>query len=362
MKLCVPEYYKEFKCIANKCKDTCCKGWEIDIDKKTNEFYSQVDGGFGDKLRKNISKTEPKHFIFNSNGKCPFLNNNNLCDIFINLGEEHLCTICSLHPRYFEWFDGVKEVGIGMCCEEAARLILSQNQTFKTYDIDVPFEPCDTYDKNLFLALYKLRLKIIKHIEEPTIPLKNRILNILKSVELIQEKIDKNQLADDFDIKEFNENPTLNNFKPLLNHFLKLEYLDSDFKKYLEKNISYYDIINQNSEKLNAFDKANPEVNTYLENIATYFIWRYFLKGVFDCDIWSKVNLMVVSLIAIKYLYFCKWMENGSLSFEDCIVIAEKYSQEIEYSDDNLKLLSDASYDNYFFSSNYLSGLVYTIL
>lgn len=356
MKLCVPEYYKNFKCIADKCKDTCCKGWEIDIDKETSEFYSKVDGEFGDKLRKNMSKTDPKHFIFNKNGKCPFLNNNNLCDIFINLGEEHLCTICSLHPRYFEWFKDLKEGGIGMCCEEAARLILSQNKPFSTYTIDIPFDPCDNYDENLYSKLYVCRENIIKYIETSNIPFKTRIFNILKSVELIQRKIDKNQLVDEFEINELNENSSQVDFKPLLNHFLKLEYLDSDFKKYLKNCLTNYDLIKNEFKK---FNEENPQINIYMQNVAIYFVWRYLLKATFDKDIWSKINLMVVSLLAIKYLYFCKWKENSNLSFEDCIVIAKKYSQEIEYSDENLKFLADAAYNNYFFSSDYLCGLFF---
>ena len=31
----VPSYYKNFRCIADKCPDNCCRGWEIDIDEDT---------------------------------------------------------------------------------------------------------------------------------------------------------------------------------------------------------------------------------------------------------------------------------------------------------------------------------------
>ena len=37
-----PEYYKEFKCIADKCPDTCCAGWKIMIDDKSLEKYRQL--------------------------------------------------------------------------------------------------------------------------------------------------------------------------------------------------------------------------------------------------------------------------------------------------------------------------------
>lgn len=30
----IPAYLDEFKCICGNCEDTCCGGWQIDIDKK----------------------------------------------------------------------------------------------------------------------------------------------------------------------------------------------------------------------------------------------------------------------------------------------------------------------------------------
>lgn len=35
------EYYKEFKCIGNKCEDHCCKGGTIIIDEKTFKNYKK---------------------------------------------------------------------------------------------------------------------------------------------------------------------------------------------------------------------------------------------------------------------------------------------------------------------------------
>ena len=58
MKLRVPDYYSEFSCIADKCKDSCCIGWEIDIDEDTHEYYNFVEGEFGDRLRENMYMTE----------------------------------------------------------------------------------------------------------------------------------------------------------------------------------------------------------------------------------------------------------------------------------------------------------------
>ena len=52
-----PDFYDCFKCTASKCSDTCCVGWEIDIDKASQETYRKVPGTFGDKLRANIEST-----------------------------------------------------------------------------------------------------------------------------------------------------------------------------------------------------------------------------------------------------------------------------------------------------------------
>lgn len=34
-----PSYYGDFHCIGGSCKDSCCIGWEVDIDEDTYEYY-----------------------------------------------------------------------------------------------------------------------------------------------------------------------------------------------------------------------------------------------------------------------------------------------------------------------------------
>ena len=119
-----PDYYNKFRCIADKCTDNCCIGWEIEVDSDTAEYYRSVQGEFGHRLNENISDSDT--FILKGE-RCPFLNENNLCDIIINCGEEHLCQICRDHPRFFNWYGDVKEGGIGLSCEEGARLILESD-------------------------------------------------------------------------------------------------------------------------------------------------------------------------------------------------------------------------------------------
>ena len=121
-----PDYFERFQCSASDCTDNCCIGWEIDIDERTAERYKKVQGELGQKLKDRIlreGEDELPHFILQGE-RCPFLGDNNLCELINELGESSLCDICREHPRFYEWFDGLTEMGLGLCCEEAARLIL----------------------------------------------------------------------------------------------------------------------------------------------------------------------------------------------------------------------------------------------
>ena len=96
MKEIYPAFYKDFKCIANRCEDSCCKDWDIDVDSETEKFYNTVQGALGDKIRSLTVTDEYGERVFRStDGRCPFWNQDMLCDIYIGIGEEHLSRTCA---------------------------------------------------------------------------------------------------------------------------------------------------------------------------------------------------------------------------------------------------------------------------
>ena len=126
--VCFSSFFDQFKCIGSACTDTCCAGWEIEVDETTAQGYLAEKGAFGDRLRREIGSEPGEYFFKLKNNRCPFLNKENLCDIFINLGEDRLCDICREHPRFYNWFGDYTEVGLGLCCEEAERLLFSNSK------------------------------------------------------------------------------------------------------------------------------------------------------------------------------------------------------------------------------------------
>lgn len=127
MKLLGPKYYKKFKCIADKCKHSCCVGWEIDVDADTLEIYREIPGEIGSVIRESITERDGcACFKLSADEGCPHLDDRGLCRIIKTLGEDYLCDICREHPRFYNEVGDHTEVGLGAVCEEAVRLILDE--------------------------------------------------------------------------------------------------------------------------------------------------------------------------------------------------------------------------------------------
>lgn len=87
MKLIAPEYYTKFHCIADKCRHSCCVGWEIAIDPDKLVYYRSIEGEFGARLQKGIAEADDAaQFILDDEERCPFLNRTGLCDMITALG------------------------------------------------------------------------------------------------------------------------------------------------------------------------------------------------------------------------------------------------------------------------------------
>lgn len=122
MRYCKPDYYEAFRCLAGKCPDTCCAGWQIYIDEDSLERYEQVEGPFGNRLKNSIDWQEGA--FFQCGRRCAFLNEQDLCDLYAELGEEALCETCTRYPRHIEEFEGLRELSLSLSCPEAARIML----------------------------------------------------------------------------------------------------------------------------------------------------------------------------------------------------------------------------------------------
>lgn len=362
MKVKVPDYFKDFKCIASECEDTCCANWSIVIDEETNSFYQSVKGDFGKILRSKIVKDENGDNIFVMNNcNCSFLNDKKMCDIYTNLGEEHLCYTCRQYPRYTEEFLDLKEQGISLSCPEAARIILrdSRKIKFDIKDVENTYEIEDDTDKEILHDFFSTREILFDIIETKNIDLNTKMALALNFIKMVQDKID---LGDMDEIKEvvnlykdinFRDNTIkkLKNRKSVFNSHKKLqEYFKvyKDLKHIYSENPLGIDsaLIHLNNEDLyvskrEEFMKLYKEGLYKFENIFTYFIYRYFMKAIFDYDMSAKIKLSIISTLIIKHLCVVRFIENGNFTDDDIVDIAHMYSKDIEHSEENIENLQE---------------------
>ena len=122
-----PDFYDRFRCRAAACRHSCCKGWEIDIDENTLELYRSLKGTWREKMDAAIVCDEyGAHFRLTEEERCPFLQQDGLCELIRALGEDALCDICALHPRFYELAGTYELAGLGLSCEAVCNLLLSE--------------------------------------------------------------------------------------------------------------------------------------------------------------------------------------------------------------------------------------------
>lgn len=163
MNILKPFYYDEFRCIGGKCKDSCCLGWTVFIDKKTFNEYKKVGSSFKSKLNSGISRNRKDsndlHYgkMNLENGRCKFLNDKDLCDIYINLGEDYLCNTCKQYPRLLYKFGDVYEKTLNLSCPEVARVIVESNELFS---FDMTDEILNETEKNIYKNITIIKIYI----------------------------------------------------------------------------------------------------------------------------------------------------------------------------------------------------------
>lgn len=300
MKLMAPDYYGRFRCIADRCRHSCCIGWEIDIDPDTREKYRHIPGAFGKRLNEGIEDTpEGAHFHLLQDERCPMLNKNGLCDLISTIGEQNLCQICADHPRFRNFFSERTEVGLGMCCEAAAALILQSREPVQFVALEEAQEQL-TDDEEDLLAL---RSHLIAILQNRTLPLEQRLEQVLKETQFPLPTLDWHKIYSD------------------------LERLDD----------AWDTVIAQLSGKdLSLPCSISDALQIPLEQFAVYMLWRHMPAAMEDGDMQGHAAFCVLSAKVLAAL--C--MENPTL--EHCIEAARMYSSEIEYSQENMDALLDA--------------------
>lgn len=168
MKYLILDEINSFQCIGSDCPYTCCANWGIGIDADSVNYYRSVDGKFGERLRNSIVTKGELNFFLLHNGRCPFLNNDSLCDIYINLGEENMCTTCKTYPRKNWTYGDLTFIGKNISCPEVARILFEAKSPLQfsfTEDNSIPNEEIDWSLFNLYVSGMTTSIEILQNQE-----------------------------------------------------------------------------------------------------------------------------------------------------------------------------------------------------
>ena len=306
MKHFYPGFYDEFKCIAADCPDSCCKGWDVVVDDESEAYYNTVNTDFGKKIKDVTVTDEDGDRIFTlQNGQCPFWNEDKLCDIYINLGENRLCKTCRMFPRIIQDYGTFAEHTLSLACPEAVRLVLESNTSGYNSFSETRELNDDEYDKEIMELLLNGRQSTINILTEN----KSFISKLIKALEYninVQDKIDASvdwyEKTDDLSF--------------IIGEHEKLDYVDKNFKSAI------------NGITLKAHDSTLDSVMTKL---AVYYVYRYYLNAISSYYVLSTLKRVVCAYIVI----------NSLTEYYDINTAVQQYSKEVEHSYENTEYLDE---------------------
>lgn len=374
MKIRVPEYYKDFECIGGECIDTCCAGWEVDVDKKSSAYYKSVEGEFGDRLRSMlVDYPVEDRFILQENARCPFLNNKNLCDIYSELGRDKLCETCTNFPRHITEFGNTREIGISLSCPVAAELIMKRTQpiSFEVSETEEKINGYNDIDANLYYNLCSAREIAYNICQNRNMPVNHRAVLFLDFSASLQKKLKSSNLAKVIaDYKD--ETFIKGRLNKLIKKYSGYKRTDTSIKEWLDtyKSLEHikkeWPVMLSDAEEY--IKKGMPNIRKSVilihkrdyeyEHLLVYYIYRYFLRTVFDGRLFEKAQLACVALIMQELSGVVFYDKNNEFSFYDQITIMRIYSKETEHSEENLEELYTQFHKKKAFSYKSIMGIL----
>ena len=160
MMIVKPDFYDKFICIAKDCDFTCCQEWKIAVDDDTADKWKQTQTPEGTKSRRKrleqfTQYKDGTRVISLENHVCPFLNEDKLCRLVMQYGDEMLSETCQVFPREKHEFGERVEHTLMPCCPAVVDLL---NESKKFSLIESGLE----HQNNLLFRIRGLLMEIVE--------------------------------------------------------------------------------------------------------------------------------------------------------------------------------------------------------
>ena len=347
MRRTYPDYYDDFKCIADKCPQTCCAGWLIEIDEEALKRYRE----------KKIDTVDFKHECFyqDKEKRCRNLNENGLCKLILEHGEDILCNTCRLFPRHIEEFENVREYSLSISCPEVAQYLLKRKEsvTYRTVEDDeADTEEYDKEEQLVYIKLYLLREEFFGIVLDRTLSFADKAGRILAIAREFQNRTDDILMSDgdidSVDVKgaiaagyqplEITSSDRYELFKVMK----KWEYTGDEFKDVLKmtEKALYKDRPQDEAalekEMKDSLFSQGIDWDIVTEQILHYFLYIYFCGSAYDEYYYGQAQLAIAACLHIKDFAMAHFKMHGTIAPEDVIYFTYLYARELEHSVPNV--------------------------
>jgi len=401
-----PRYLKEFECIAGKCKDSCCVGWDVDIDKITfRQYYKVQDKDMKRMFQKNVhnndnylsSDVDYGKVKLTSGKRCPFLDEENYCIIYSKLGEEYLSNVCTSFPRIINIVDGCYEMSLDVACPEAARILLLKEEGIEfeegtetlekhivSSDIDTKSKKFNNSPVKYFKEIRDLSIRIIKNRK---FDLSQRLYILGEFINTLEKEIKHNYNNVPRFIKGYNVNSVSDSYKKnQLSYIAGMDFfkkmvgflnvpkeVDSlSFKEYTKQIIVEFkfeeeeDLSKHSELYIKAFeDYTENFINNHsyiFENYLVNFIYNNIFPFSETESMFDGYIMLVIRYSFIRFYLVGKYLHNKYDSKENIVEFIQVFSKVIghhkTFTVDLLNYIKENELDNIEFAKILLPKLV----
>lgn len=285
--------YDKFKCTADRCRFTCCEGWDVGIDTDTyNKWEKENDKN--DHVLKNVKakkcgrKTE--YFINKeTNETCPNLDENGLCEIVKKHGEEYLSLACHMFPRIENIFQDKKELSLSCACPEVVELISSiTGKVNMISEINI--------DSKSDLLELKIRETLINIIQKESFLLEDKLI---VSFQMLLSILENECFEEDSLLKELEKYNNNEYIQDIIDMYHEIDLNTNDSVE--EINNLFLDII-ENYKDVSGLEILLKDISDFAENVKIKSLcakWEEY-KGLFEQN-----SVLIENCIVSKILSSC---------------------------------------------------------
>jgi lysine-N-methylase len=308
-------------------------------------------------------------FTLTEDKRCPFLNSKNLCDLYVALGEEHLCETCDEFPRFINEYGSTREIGLAPSCITAGQLMFSgrEKMHFEEQEDGKPLKSYNDIDAFLYLQLKNARTLAFDIIDHEDFSVDEVCVLLLEYARQIQKHMDDE--CDDLIanvVKKFkdadycrnvvekcrqklkkSDTQSVKTMSHFFDEFKGMEVINPDWFSYVSRERKFENEILNSNVKSNSEIKLNSDLKLISEHdfrfrqLLDYYIFRYFLDSVYDINLMLKIKNAVVGYLIVRQLCLVCCHEKGGVTFDEFVDIAHLYSRQFEHSYVNFEVYSE---------------------